>query len=118
MRPRAELRFRITTPQPVVIGPGARIDYSLRLFNVPFSWSTLISKWDPPNEFVDEQLRGPYRQWIHTHRFTESGGETVISDEVRYVLPLGVLGVIAAPVIGLQVKRIFQFREFAIRQLL
>jgi hypothetical protein len=55
-----ELEFHIVTPQPVQIHERALIEYRLRLFRVTFSWQTRISKWNPPHEFVDEQLRGPY----------------------------------------------------------
>ena len=111
----AELRFRIVTPYPIEMREGARIVYSLRLFGVPFEWETLISRWDPPNEFVDEQTRGPYRTWIHQHRFSDAGDGTRITDEVTYSLPLFPLGELAAPLVALQVRRIFRYREGAIR---
>jgi ligand-binding SRPBCC domain-containing protein len=88
-----ELGFHIVTPRPIRIQAGTQIEYRLQLFGVPFTWLTLISKWEPPHEFVDEQMRGPYQQWVHTHRFhRESDRETVVDDEVAYRLPLPPLG--------------------------
>jgi len=113
-----ELRFRIVSPKPVTISEGALIEYRLRLFGVPFGWSTLISRWKPPHEFVDEQLKGPYKQWIHTHRFSSVGSETLMEDTVRYVIPLGPLGNLVAPLVALQIRRIFEYRESVIRTLL
>jgi ligand-binding SRPBCC domain-containing protein len=113
-----ELRFQILTPPPIEMRPGALIRYRLRLMGVPFEWLTRIAKWDPPNEFVDEQLKGPYRQWIHTHRFADVAGGTSIEDEVNYALPLFPCGEAAAPLVALQVRRIFAFRAEAIRRAL
>jgi ligand-binding SRPBCC domain-containing protein len=113
-----ELGFRIATPLPVEMRPGALIDYRLSLFGLPFRWRTEITEWDPPHSFVDTQLRGPYAQWIHRHRFTEVDGGTLMEDEVRYRLPVPVLGMAGVPIVKLQLRRIFSYRERKIRELL
>lgn len=87
-----QLNFRILTPSPIRLAAGARIDYQLKLYGIPFKWATLIESWQPPHEFVDVQLRGPYRSWRHTHRFVSEGAGTRIVDDVEYELPLGPLG--------------------------
>lgn len=37
---------------------------------------------------MTEQLRGPYRIWIHEHRFSDESGGTLYQDSVNYA-PLG-----------------------------
>lgn len=113
-----ELGFRIVTPGPVAIHAGALIDYRLRLFGLPFSWRTRIAAWEPPSRFVDEQLRGPYREWVHTHRFVATPTGTRVTDHVAYRLPLWPFGEVVFPLVRLQLSRIFAYRTSAVSRLL
>lgn len=117
---RRELGFQIRTPGPIHMAEGTLIEYTIRLWGIPMRWQTRIAAWDPPTMFVDEQLRGPYRTWVHTHRFrpTLDGKGTIVEDEVVYTLPFGWAGRIAAPLVRRQVDRIFQFRQQEVRRLL
>ena len=113
-----ELHFEIVTPQPIHITRGTLIEYRLRLMGLPFRWASSITEWDPPRVFVDEQIRGPYRLWVHTHTFVSSASGTRIEDHVRYRLPLSPLGDIAYPIVRWQLGRIFSYREQALRAIL
>ena len=109
------LGFRVITPGPISMGPGALIDYRLRLHGVPVRWRTRIDDWEPGRRFTDVQLRGPYRLWHHTHTFSPHDEGTVIRDHVRYALPLGPLGRLAhAALVRRDLERIFDFRRDAV----
>lgn len=106
------LRFRVLTPAPIAMSEGARIDYRLSLFGVPFTWRTRIAAWEPGERFVDVQLSGPYRRWHHTHAFADAPGGTLMTDRVEYALPLGPLGAFAhALFVRRTVERIFDHRR-------
>lgn len=109
------LGFEVTTPGPIAMGPGARIEYRLRLHGVPVRWQTRIAAWEPPLRFVDVQVRGPYSLWEHTHEFEDEAGATLIRDRVRYALPLGPLGELAhRAVVRRDLARIFDYRHEAV----
>ena len=110
-----ELHFRILTPPPISMQEETLIDYRLRLLGVPLRWRARITDWEPLVGFVDEQVRGPYRLWMHTHRFYDDREGTIIEDTVRYRLPFGPFGDLFYPLVRLQLGRIFRFRQPAVR---
>lgn len=109
------LRFRIVPPEPDEVREGSLIHYKLRVRGIPVRWTTRISVWDPPHRFVDEQLSGPYRSWVHEHTFRARGGHTVVRDHVRYDSPGGSL--IHRWLVRPDVERIFDYRSEALRDL-
>ena len=113
------LGFRILSDLPIEMREGARIEYSIRLFGIPLRWSTLISTWEPGVRFVDEQKKGPYALWHHTHEFIARGNTTEMRDVVRYKEPLGFLGSIAHFLfVRRTLDKIFDFRRDAVRNIL
>jgi ligand-binding SRPBCC domain-containing protein len=113
-----ELHFEIVTPMPFTIGQGAVIDYRLRLFGIPFGWTTRITVWEPPVRFIDDQISGPYALWVHTHTFEDRGGSTLIRDKVVYRLPFSPLGELGHPLVRRQIERIFSYRQDVVRDAL
>ena len=85
------LSFQIVTPQPIAMRVGTLIDYRLRVRGVRLRWRSEITAWEPPVRFVDEQVHGPFRRWIHEHRFEPRDGGTLAIDRVRYAVPGGAL---------------------------
>src|SRR3954451_4647522 len=61
--------FEVTTPGPIEMGVGTLIEDKLRLHRAPVPWRTRLQGWEPPQRFVDVQVRGPYSLWEHTHAF-------------------------------------------------
>ena len=109
------MHFRVLTPTPIDMRLGLRIDYQLRVRGLPLRWQSEITMWKPPGSeaehvarFVDEQRRGPYRLWIHEHRFETRDGGTLVSDRVRYSVPGG--RIVNALFVSPDLRRIFDYR--------
>lgn len=105
------LKFHVVGMSTPVIQKGTLIDYKLKIHGVPSGWQTEIKEWDPPHQFVDFQKKGPYSLWHHRHKFESLGRGTLMTDQVRYKLPLGILGrMVAGALVSKDVNSIFDFR--------
>src|SRR5205085_11412661 len=111
----AWLNFRMVSAAPAEMRVGTLIDYRLRIRGIPVSWRTRITAWKPPQRFVDEQLRGPYRLWRHEHEFEARDGGTLVRDRVKYAVPFDF---VAHPLfVRRDIRRIFAYREEKLRAL-
>jgi ligand-binding SRPBCC domain-containing protein len=113
------LGFVILTPQPIEMREGTRIQYSIRLLGIRAGWTSLITGYDPPHRFVDEQVHGPYSSWRHTHSFKETQDSTLVMDDVQYAVPFGYIGrFIHLLFIRRQLEKIFSYRAEVLAQVL
>ena len=108
------LSFRTITRQPIEMHAGTVIDYKLRVRGFPVWWRTEITEWEPPYHFLDEQIRGPYRLWIHAHEFQSRNGGALVCDNVRYAVPFDWL--LHKFVVRPDVQRIFSYRADCLRR--
>lgn len=109
------LKFSIVTPSPIEMREGAVIDYRISLHGLPMKWRTLITLWEPPFRFVDEQVRGPYRYWRHEHTFEETSEGTLMGDRVEYATPFGAFS--DRLLVRRQLRRIFDYRAVVMKDL-
>ena len=75
---------------------GDTVSWRARHFGIVLEMTSVITEYQHPSRFVDEQLHGPFRRWWHEHTFAAAAnGETVMTDVVQYQSPLGPLGCLA-----------------------
>lgn len=91
------------------IRDGARVVLRVHEGPASFRWELRHRDFEPGRQFRDEQVSGPLRSWVHTHRFLpREGGGTLLEDEIELEAPLG-LPVGPAFVKG-ELARLFRFR--------
>ena len=110
-----KLNFTILTPTPIVMKEGQIIDYTIKLLGFNGRWRTIISEYNGKNKFVDQQLKGPYSMWHHTHEFKELNGSINMIDTISYVMTFGILGQIVNKFwVKRDLDNIFKYRQKAI----
>ena len=70
-------------------GPGIDVGTRVELSVTPFRWIALHTAHEKNRLFVDEQVEGPFSEWVHRHEFEDLGDRTRLTDRVRFRLPGG-----------------------------
>lgn len=101
-------RVEVLQP-PSSLRAGTRVLLRMRFGPLPLVWEAEHTRYEPPALFQDRQVRGPFRRWVHTHRFLPAAGGTLLRDEVEYALPL--LFLPGAPLVRRRLQRMFRYRH-------
>ena len=108
-----DMSFVITKFDGKKMYEGQHIEYTVKPF--PFmkvKWKTEIRSVKVKKEFVDTQIKGPYKIWHHRHLFKEVEGGVEMIDMVHYALPFGFLNkFLEKLVVNARVGQIFSYRE-------
>jgi ligand-binding SRPBCC domain-containing protein len=98
---------------------GQIIEYRVTVFpSIPARWVTQITHVEPKRRFIDEQRVGPYRLWIHEHRFEPVEGGVLMADRVTYALPFGALGrLVHRMLVRRRLEYIFAYRRRRIAEI-
>ena len=112
------LKFKILRITSSPIRKGTLLDYSLKIRKIPIRWQSKITECIPEVRFSDEQTKGPYKFWYHTHQFFEKNGGTIIRDRIFYKLPGWIPGdIIAHWFVKKDLEKIFFYRREVIEKL-
>ena len=112
------LHFKILDQSTDQIGRGTVFDYKIRIRGLPIKWRSLITQWNKGSDFVDVQIKGPYRVWHHTHRFFEYRNGTWIEDEIYYKPPvIPFISILIDAFVNRDVRVIFDYRQKTIEKI-
>lgn len=109
----------------VAAGVGSEILISFR--PIPWllrraSWLARITEFVWNDHFCDEQARGPFASFHHRHGIqpeTRDGQEgTLVSDEIDFALPYGLIGRAGGVIVKSQLKRAFAYRHMRLPEIL
>ena len=95
------------------IKKGAKAVLKMKAGPVPYTWAAEHTAYEENRLFRDEQIKGPFSKWIHTHRF-EPDGESAcfLEDKIEYKLPIASIGdALLDPFIQRTLDRIFTYRH-------
>ncbi len=96
------------------IQQGAEVDLRIG----PVTWHARHTAFEQNRLFVDEQIQGPFRRWVHRHEFEAiDAGRSKLTDRVEFEVPGGAtINAIIAPFVRLGLGRMFAHRHEVTRR--
>ena len=98
---------------------GDTVTWEARHLYIRQSFTSKITRFEPPRLFVDEMVLGAFHRFHHTHEFHDGSEGTLMLDVVDFSSPLGWVGMVADHVFlkryltGLLVERNRYLKEAA-----
>lgn len=93
------------------IRTGARVDLRIG----PVRWLARHTVYERDRLFVDEQVAGPFRSWVHRHEFERVDDHTTrLTDRVTFRLPGGpIVDALFGRLVAWSLIPMFRFRHAA-----
>jgi ligand-binding SRPBCC domain-containing protein len=113
-----ELHLTLVDP-PERLQLGSRVTLKGRRWGIPQRITSEVIKLEANVLFMDEQRSGPFRKWLHTHRFTQVPEGTQVQDTIDFEAPGGLLGLVVTESFILKdLGKVFAYRAERLRELL
>lgn len=100
------------------IREGTQITIEMSLGPFTRRWIALHTAYEPGRMFRDEQLSGPFKAWVHTHKVEpRDRNSCVLIDDIQYQLPFGWIGRLAGRwLVQRKLHRLFDYRHRVTKQ--
>ena len=80
-------------------------------------WIAEHTVYDPPNQFEDIQIEGPFKSWRHRHIVERHPDGAVLRDEITYEPPFGFIGRLVSPLfVERRLQKVFDYRHEVTRR--
>ncbi|HPN36828.1 MAG TPA: SRPBCC family protein [Melioribacteraceae bacterium] len=96
---------------------GSVISLKLKIFIFSNNWVVSISQCNPPYLIKDLQIKGMFKFWHHSHIFGETKNGILMTDDIEFIPPFGILGYFSSPLIYFFLYLMFTYRHKKTKQL-
>ncbi|MEO8024918.1 MAG: SRPBCC family protein [Bryobacteraceae bacterium] len=94
------------------IQPGSRVVLRGSLGPMTMEWHARHTIYEEDSLFVDEQEKGPFKQWTHRHEFEREGRGTRLTDSIEYSMKGGpLLEFLGGWFVNYQLRKMFRWRH-------
>lgn len=99
------------------IKTGAKVAIRMKAGPVPYIWKARHTDFQENRLFRDEQISGPFSEWIHSHHFEADGPDACyVTDSISYRLPPHPFRqVLSYRMVENKLARIFNYRHFTLK---
>lgn len=70
------------------IGLGETVTWRARHFGISFTMTSKITELEKPTRFIDQQVRGPFKTFVHEHQFEPAGDGCRMTDTITVGSPI------------------------------
>jgi ligand-binding SRPBCC domain-containing protein len=84
--------FFVSAPERLEL--HSRMQFKLQAFGVAREATHEVTGFEPYARYVEEQVSGPMRSWVHEHLFEPTASGVIVIDRITFQPPGGVAGLL------------------------